>query len=151
VYRHGGDSFEVLLGHPGGPYWASKHRGVWSIPKGHFEAGEAALDAAKREFSEEVGFPVPNGELVALGTVKLASGKVVHVWAVEGDIDVSKAISNHIDIEWPPHSQNVISIPEIDRVTWFDVDDALIAVAAAQAELIYRLADYLQVPLQRPA
>jgi len=140
VYRRRAGQLEVLLGHPGGPFWAGRDDGVWSIPKGGLNPGEAALDAAIREFHEETGFTV-DGAFMPLGTVTLKSGKRVHAWAVEGDVDPAKLVSNLCPVEWPPRSGKRIQVPELDRVQLFSLADAKRAVNAAQVPLLERLAE----------
>jgi predicted NUDIX family NTP pyrophosphohydrolase len=123
MYRRNGDSMEVFLVHPGGPYWARKDKGAWTIPKGEYGEEEDALDAAKREFIEETGFAV-KGEMRELGYVKQKSGKVVRAWAFEGDCDPAQLKSNTCEIEWPPRSGKQITIPEVDRGKWFTVEES---------------------------
>lgn len=113
---------EVLLVHPGGPFWARRDDAAWSIPKGEFDPGEDPLAAARREFLEETG-ALPVAEAVPLG-VRKGSGKLIHVWAVEGDCDASAITSNAFVMEWPPRSGNMRSFPEVDRAAWFDLDTA---------------------------
>jgi predicted NUDIX family NTP pyrophosphohydrolase len=113
---------EVLLVHPGGPFWAKKDEHAWSMPKGEFEADEDALAAARREFAEETGF-APDGPVVDLGAVK-SSGKVIHAWAVAGDWDPALLRSNEFEMEWPPRSGRRARFPEVDRAAWFDLDTA---------------------------
>lgn len=115
---------EVLLVHPGGPFWANKDDGVWSIPKGLLEPGEDALAAAIRETSEELGIASLPGPFVSVGEVRLKSGKRVVAWATRADLDVTKVESNEIDVEWPPRSGKQIRIPEVDRAAWVSLDDA---------------------------
>lgn len=132
-----------MLVHPGGPFWAEKDEGAWSVPKGVFEENELPLDAAKREFREETGFEV-EGEFVELGQVKQRSSKVVHVWALEKDIDASKVRSNSFSMEWPKGSGNVRSYPEIDRAQWFTLARAKQKILHGQAEFLDRLAHLLR-------
>jgi predicted NUDIX family NTP pyrophosphohydrolase len=115
---------EVLIGHPGGPFWARKDDGAWSIPKGEYADGEDPWQAAQREFAEELGMPAPSGPRTDLGTIKQPSGKVLTVFAVSGSLDVTEARSNTFELEWPRGSGRMRSYPEIDRVGWFSVDDA---------------------------
>lgn len=131
-------AFEVLLVHMGGPYWARKDEGAWTVPKGEYE--DDPLGAARREFTEELGSPPPDGPLRDLGTVRQKGGKVVQVWAVEGDFDVRTLVSNTFEIEWPPRSGRLASFPEVDRAEWFDPDTARRKIVAAQAEFVDRLA-----------
>ncbi len=127
---------EVLLVHPGGPFWAKKDEGAWSLPKGELEAGEDELAAAKREFHEETGQPAPDGTYVPLGEVKLKSGKHVVAFAVRGDFDVTQLRSNEIDLEYPPRSGRVIRFPEVDRATWATLERARVLINPAQVPLI---------------
>jgi predicted NUDIX family NTP pyrophosphohydrolase len=135
MYRWRDRKLEVFLVHPGGPFWAKKDLGAWSIPKGEYGEGENPLEAARREFTEETGFEA-EGELIDLGTIKQASGKLVSVWAVEGDCDPGKLRSNTCLIEWPPRSGRQMEIPEVDRGAWFGVDEARQRILKSQAPLI---------------
>lgn len=145
LYRRVGDALEVLLGHPGGPYFVRKDAGAWSIPKGEPDPGEAAgeepdlLAVARREFEEETGHPVPRGAALALGAITQKGGKIVHAWAVEGDLDPATARSNTFEMTWPPDSGMVIDVPEIDRVAWFDPGEARIRVKSSQIPFVDRL------------
>jgi predicted NUDIX family NTP pyrophosphohydrolase len=142
LHRRSGDgALEVLLVHPGGPFWAKKDLGAWSIPKGEYEDGEDALAAARREFAEELGSPAADGELVALGEVRQKSGKVVTAWALEGDIDADAVTSNTFTMEWPPRSGRTREFPEVDRAAWFGLDEARERILPAQAPLLDRLAE----------
>ena len=123
LYRRKAKDFEVFLVHPGGPFWRNKDDGAWTVPKGLIEPGEDPLAAARREFSEETGF-APNGDFVELGTFKQPGGKHVLVWAVEGDCNPAKLISNEFEMEWPPRSGKRQRFPEVDRGGWFSIDDA---------------------------
>jgi predicted NUDIX family NTP pyrophosphohydrolase len=138
LHRAGGS--EVLLVHPGGPFWARKDAGAWSIPKGEVEPGEAPEAAALREFAEETGTTLPARALAPLGTVKLKSGKVVHAFAVEGDLDPAAIVSSTFELEWPPRSGRISTFPEVDRAGWFGLDEAREKLNAAQAAFIDRLA-----------
>ncbi len=120
LYRRRAGSLEVFLVHPGGPFWAKKDDGAWSIPKGEAAPGEALLEVARREFREETGFAV-EGAFKALTPVRQAGGKTVHAWAVEGDCDPAAIASNRFSLEWPPHSGRKQEFPEIDRAQWFDL------------------------------
>jgi predicted NUDIX family NTP pyrophosphohydrolase len=131
----------VLLGHMGGPFWARKDAGAWSIPKGEYGEDEDARAAARREFGEELGTPPPDGPWLELGEVRQRAGKVVTAWAVEGDFDVSTLRSNTFTIEWPPRSGRQAEFPEIDRAAWFDLATARARIVAAQAVFLDRLAD----------
>ena len=145
LYRRPGDGLEVLLAHPGGPYWARQDHGSWSVPKGIAEADEAAEAVAAREFAEETGFELgavatdPAQAPVDLGEVTLKSGKVIHAWAVEGDLDPELAHSNEFEIEWPPRSGHRQMIPEVDRVAWFAPEEARRRAHPAQAAFVERL------------
>jgi predicted NUDIX family NTP pyrophosphohydrolase len=135
---------EVLLVHPGGPFWARKDAGAWSIPKGEYDEGDDPRAAALREFAEELGSPLPAGtELVELGTVKQKSGKVVTAYAAAGDLDADAVQSNTFTIEWPPRSGRTQEFPEVDRAGWFSLDEAREKLNPAQAELLVRLAPLL--------
>ncbi|MDQ1676527.1 MAG: hypothetical protein QOC93_1671 [Actinomycetota bacterium] len=142
LYRYGVDgAVEVLLGHLGGPFWARKDAGAWSIPKGEYGAGEDPVAAARREFREELGHPAPDAELTALGTVRQAGGKQVTVWAAEGDLDPATAVSNTFELEWPRGSGVLRSYPELDRVAWYRVDAAREKLVRAQTAFLDRLVD----------
>jgi predicted NUDIX family NTP pyrophosphohydrolase len=138
MYRLREGVVEVLLAHMGGPFWAKKDLGAWSIPKGEFEPGEAPLAAAKREFEEETGFSV-SGEFIPLIPIKQSGGKVVHIWAVVGDCDPSAIKSNTFMIEWPPRSGRQQAFPEIDRAEWFTLDIAIDKVTKGQRGFIEQL------------
>ena len=142
LHRRSGDgALEVLLVHPGGPFWAKKDAGAWSIPKGEYDDSEDARAAALREYEEEVGVPAPEGELVDLGEVRQRSGKVVSAWALEGDADADAIRSNNFTIEWPPRSGQTREFPEVDRAGWFGLDEARERILPAQAPLLDRLAE----------
>lgn len=140
LYRNRDGGREVLLVHPGGPVWARRDAGVWSIPKGEYEPAEEPLAAARREFAEELGLDPPEAEPVDLGEIRQKSGKLVRAFALEGDLDTSAVVSNTCDFEWPPRSGRMIEIPEIDRAEWFDLDTAAEKLIPAQAPLLERLA-----------
>lgn len=133
---------EVLLAHPGGPFWARKDEHVWSIPKGEYSQGEDAFTAALREFAEEIGAPV-DGEFIALGEVRQSSAKRVTAWAVEGDVDVAAARSNTFEMEWPPGSGRFAEFPEVDRAEWFDLAAARDKLVPGQVAFLDRLGDAL--------
>jgi predicted NUDIX family NTP pyrophosphohydrolase len=135
---------EVLLVHPGGPFWARRDAGAWSIPKGEYDDGEDPLACALREFEEEIGVALPPGELVELGSVKQKGGKVVSAWAAEGDLDADSVRSNTFTMEWPPRSGRTVEFPEIDRAGWFGVEEAREKLVAAQAEFLDRLLERLR-------
>jgi predicted NUDIX family NTP pyrophosphohydrolase len=139
LWRSRDSRLEVLLAHPGGPSWVNKDAGHWTIPKGEVEPGEEFIAVARREFAEETGHEVPNHPLIDLGRITQKSGKLVLGWAVEGDLDPSAAVSNTYEMEWPPHSGVVQSFPEIDRVEWFDLDEARRRLKAAQVDFLDRL------------
>jgi predicted NUDIX family NTP pyrophosphohydrolase len=144
LYRHRDGGLEVLLGHPGGPYFAAKHDGHWSIPKGEVEPGEELEDVARREFEEETGHPVPaSAALVPLGEITQKGGKRVVAWAVVGDLDPAAASSNHFTVEWPPRSGRWIEVPELDEVAWLSPDQARRRIKETQAPLIDRLETFL--------
>ena len=130
---------EVLLGHPGGPLWARKDAGHWTVIKGEMEPGETGEEVARREFAEETGYALPEGPMDGVGEIRQKSGKVVRAWAVEGDLDPSGAVSNTFEMEWPPRSGRRAQFPEIDRVEWFDLDEARRRIKDAQAPFIDRL------------
>ena len=138
MFRRGANGLEVLLAHPGGPFWEGRDEGAWTIPKGGIHDGESLLDTAVREFQEETGF-APCGPYLSLGQITQRSGKIVHAWAFEGDCDPSALASLEMTVEWPPRSGRQLVVPEIDRVAFFSVDNARIAVNPAQAELFDRL------------
>jgi predicted NUDIX family NTP pyrophosphohydrolase len=148
LYRRTDAGIEVLLAHPGGPFWESRDEGAWSIPKGEVEAGEAELDVARREFHEETGHPAPASECLSLGEVRLKSGKYVAGWACEGDLDPAKAVSNTTTVEWPPRSGRRIAIPEVDRVGWFEPGEARRRLNPAQAVFVDRLLERLDAGSQ---
>ena len=144
--RASASSVEVMLAHMGGPFWASRDQGAWSIPKGEYDPGEEALAAARREFVEEIGQEAPAGEELELGEVAQAGGKRIRAWALEGDIDVSRISSNTFEMEWPPRSGRRRRFPEIDRAGWFDLDAARAKLVKGQVPLIDLLAARLGLP-----
>jgi predicted NUDIX family NTP pyrophosphohydrolase len=139
LYRQRDGRREVLLVHPGGPFFQKRDEAVWSIPKGEIGENEAGIEVARREFHEELGMPVPDGEVTSLGTVRQAGGKVVHAWALAGDLDVTRTTSNTFEIEWPPRSGKIQEFPEVDRAAWFDPDTARRKMVPAQSAFIDRL------------
>jgi predicted NUDIX family NTP pyrophosphohydrolase len=149
LWRRRDDRLQVLLAHQGGPFWVKKDIGHWTIPKGETEPGEEVVAVALREFAEETGHEVPNNPLVDLGEITQKSGKLVLAWAVEGDLDPSTAVSNSYEMEWPPHSGVVQTFPEIDRVAWFDLDEARRRLKAAQVPFLDRLQAALATPAGR--
>jgi predicted NUDIX family NTP pyrophosphohydrolase len=142
LYRKRPAGIQVMLVHPGGPFWARKDEGAWSIPKGLAEDGEDLLAAAKREFFEETGKRV-DGEFLDLGAYKQPAGKMVVAWGCEGDLDPAVLKSNSFSIEWPPHSGKETEFPEVDRAGWFDLDEALAKVTKGQRPIIAALAETL--------
>jgi len=138
LYRRRGGALEVFLVHPGGPFWAKKDLGAWSLPKGEFELGEGALAAARREFTEETGFPI-EGEFRALQPLRQPSGKTIFAWAVEGDCDPAELCSNLFEMEWPPKSGKRREFPEVDRAAWFPIDEARERIIAGQAPFLDQL------------
>ena len=145
MYRIDDGNLQVLLAHPGGPFFQNKEDGAWSIPKGEIETDEDCLEAAKREFEEETGVK-PTGPFVSLTPVKQKGGKVVHAWAFEGDCDPTAIVSNTFTMEWPPKSGQQKEFPEIDRAEFFDVATAKRKINSAQAGLIDELENLLKKP-----
>ena len=143
LYRRRNDAIEVFLVHPGGPFWARKDLGAWSIPKGEYTEDEDPLAAAGREFEEETGFRAPDNA-VALGELKQAGGKIVRAWAAEGDCDPAGLVSNLCEIEWPPRSGRKIEIPEVDRAGWFAINEARHRILISQAPFLDRLIGQLE-------
>ncbi|HEY4632960.1 MAG TPA: NUDIX domain-containing protein [Candidatus Limnocylindrales bacterium] len=139
LYRRTGDRLEVLLAHPGGPLFARRDEGYWSIPKGEPDTDEPLVAVARREFEEETGHPAPAGPLLDLGSITQKGGKVVHAWAAEGDLDPASAHSNTFEMEWPPRTGEVRAFPEIDRVAWFGPAEARARIKDAQIPLLERL------------
>ena len=139
LFRRAGGEIEVLLAHPGGPFWKNKDDGAWSIPKGEFADDEDPLAAAKREFAEETGL-TPSGDFIPLGEVRQPGGKVVTAWALEGDFDTKLVRSNTFSMVWPPRSGKSQEFPEVDRAEWFPLDVARRKILKGQAELLDRLA-----------
>ena len=140
MFRDGEAGREVLLVHPGGPFWAKKDDGAWSIPKGEFTEGEDPLAAARREFEEELGTPV-SGDFVELTAIKQNGGKLVYAWAVRGDLDPERLKSNSFTMEWPPRSGKMQSFPEVDRAGWFDLETARRKILESQRGLIEQVSD----------
>jgi predicted NUDIX family NTP pyrophosphohydrolase len=144
LYRFNDEgNVEVLLVHPGGPFWAKKDDGAWSIPKGEFDVGEEPLSVAEREFEEELGRTPPVGARRDLGELDQSSAKRVHVWAIEGDVDAQHITSNTFDIEWPPKSGTMVSFPEVDRAAWFSLPEANVKLLVGQVGFLDRLTDSL--------
>lgn len=142
LFRRAEGGLEVLLGHMGGPFYARKDAGAWTVPKGEYGPEEAPWDAARREFQEELGLPPPDGEAVALGEVRQAGGKIVTVWAVEADLDPAAITPGTFRMEWPPRSGILREFPELDRVAWFGTDRAAEVIVKAQAAFLERLAGH---------
>jgi predicted NUDIX family NTP pyrophosphohydrolase len=139
VYKRAPEGLQVFLVHPGGPFWAKKDLGAWSIPKGEFEETEDGLAAARREFFEEVGQGI-DGDFIALAPVKQRGGKIIHPWAVEGEVDDAAVRSNEFEMEWPPRSGRTARFPEVDRGQWFPVPEALRRILPGQAPILEELA-----------
>jgi predicted NUDIX family NTP pyrophosphohydrolase len=143
LFRHTGDGLEVLLGHMGGPFFARRDAGAWTVPKGEYEPdSESAWDAARREFQEELGLPPPDGRAVPLGEVRQTNGKVVTAWAIEADLDPAAVVPGVFSMEWPPKSGRTQEFPELDRVEWFGLDRARGVIVKAQAAFLDRLAEH---------
>jgi predicted NUDIX family NTP pyrophosphohydrolase len=147
MYRRKRGAVEVLLVHPGGPFWKKKDEGAWSIPKGLYEESEDALAAARREFEEETG-AAPAGEFIPLGEFRQSSAKIVSVWAVEGEFDVTKLTSNTFALEWPPKSGKINDFPEIDRAAWFSPNEARRKILKGQRTVLDALIAKLGLPPQ---
>jgi len=143
LYKKVVNDLQIFLVHPGGPFFKNKDEGSWSIPKGEFLDDEDALIAAKREFEEETGQAI-DGDFISLKSIKQKGGKTVYAWAVEGDIDHETIVSNVFDLEWPPRSGKMITIPEVDRADWFDVTAAKQKINPAQVLFIERLIEILR-------
>ncbi|MDJ0961099.1 MAG: NUDIX domain-containing protein [Acidimicrobiia bacterium] len=139
LYRRRGRTTEVLIAHPGGPFFAGKHKGAWSIPKGLVDPGEDVEDAARREWEEETGFVVPDARWLDLGATELRSGKRVRAWAVEGDVDPDQLQANTFTMEWPPHSGRTAEMPEIDELRWVSRTTAASLLNPAQVVFVERL------------
>src|SRR4051812_16250612 len=134
---------EGLLVHPGGPFWARRDAGAWSIPKGEYTEGEAPVDCARREFAEETGSTLPLEDLVPLGEIRQRSGKRVQAWAAAGDLDPAAVRSNTFELEWPPRSGQVQTFPEVDRAAWFGLNEAQERLLPAQVPFVERLRGHL--------
>jgi predicted NUDIX family NTP pyrophosphohydrolase len=143
LWRRSGGRVEVLLGHPGGPFFAKKDDGVWSVLKGELEPGEDPYRVARREFQEETGHAAPEGEPIPLGEVQQRGGKIVYAWALEGDLDPATAESNTFEMEWPPRSGRTVEFPEIDTVDRFDLATARHRINPAQRAFLDRLVEAL--------
>jgi len=140
LHRTRGGVREVLLVHPGGPLWTRRDAGAWSVPKGEYDDGEDAFAAARREFEEELGLEPPDGPADDLGEIRQKSGKVVHAWALAGELDVGRVHSNTFELEWPPRSGRIQEFPEVDRAQWFELELAREKINPAQIALLDRLA-----------
>ena len=143
LHRAGAAGREVLIGHMGGPFWAKKDAGGWSIPKGEYGPGEDAFAVACREFEEELGTPVPATVFLPLGELRTTSSKVLTVWAADGDLDATAAVSNTFALEWPPRSGRMQEFPEIDRAAWFPVEEARTKLVKGQVPFLDRLLEAL--------
>jgi predicted NUDIX family NTP pyrophosphohydrolase len=143
LYRTANDATEVLLVHPGGPYWARRDEGAWSLPKGEVEGDEDPLEVARREFGEELGTDPPDGPVAPLGEVRQAGGKLVTAWALRGDVDADAVRSNTFSLEWPPRSGTIREFPEVDRAGWFSLDAARPKLLEGQRPFLDRLAELL--------
>jgi predicted NUDIX family NTP pyrophosphohydrolase len=139
LYRRPAGALEVMLVHMGGPFWRRKDAAAWSIPKGEYELPEDSLDAARREFAEETGLLPPEGPMIDLGVLRQPSGKLVHAWAVEADLEVSEITSNSFELEWPRGSGTLQQFPEVDRAGWFDVKDAAEKLVKGQVPFLQAL------------
>ncbi|MFF2200634.1 NUDIX domain-containing protein [Streptomyces sp. NPDC058145] len=142
LFRRADDGLQVLLGHMGGPFFAKKDAGAWTVVKGEYDAGEPAWEAARREFREELGLAPPDGEAVPLGEVAQRGGKVVTAWAVEADLDPETIEPGTFTMEWPPRSGRTQEFPELDRVAWFGLDRAREVIVSAQTAFLDRLAEH---------
>lgn len=143
VYRRAKNGLQVFLVHPGGPFWAKKDRGAWSIPKGEFDASEEGLAAARREFREEVGQDIA-GVFIALTPCRQPSRKTIHAWAVEGEVDAEALVSNEFQLEWPPRSGRMQRFPEVDAGAWFAFDEAKGRIQPGQLPILEELAQLLE-------
>ncbi|MFM9694452.1 NUDIX domain-containing protein [Streptomyces europaeiscabiei] len=142
LHRRTEHGVEVLLGHMGGPLFAHKDAGAWSVPKGEYQPDEPAWDAARREFQEELGLAPPDGEAVPLGEVRQKNGKIVTAWAIEADLDPATVVPGTFRMEWPPRSGRIQEFPELDRVEWLTVERARAVLVPAQAEFLDRLLEH---------
>jgi predicted NUDIX family NTP pyrophosphohydrolase len=142
LFRRTSGRLEVLLGHMGGPFWQRKDDGAWSIPKGEYELDEQPTAAARREFTEELGLPVPDGVQIPLGEIRQSGGKTVIAWAVEGEVDPEDVVPGTFELEWPPKSGTLSTFAEVDRVGWFDLDSAAAKIVVGQRPFLSRLAEH---------
>jgi predicted NUDIX family NTP pyrophosphohydrolase len=143
LFRRAGAKVDVLLGHMGGPFWSGRDTGAWSVPKGEYEPDEDPVSAARREFEEELGLPVPAADLIALGDVRQSGGKVVTVWAAESDLDPGEIVPGTFTMEWPPASGRFQDFPEVDRVEWWGLEQAREKIVVGQRAFLDRLAGRL--------
>ena len=150
LYRETSGRLEVLLAHPGGPFWARKDEGAWTIPKGELDEGEDPLACAQREFEEETGF-APTGEAFPLAPLRQPSGKIVHAFAMRADFDPAALQSNSFAMEWPPKSGQMREYPEIDRAAWYTIDEAMPKILKGQAGFLIELRDKLRASNANPA
>ncbi|MFH9429652.1 NUDIX domain-containing protein [Streptomyces sp. NPDC017615] len=142
LFRHTAQGLEVLLGHMGGPFFAKKDEGAWTVPKGEYEPDEPAWEAARREFQEELGLAPPDGTALPLGEIAQRNGKIVTAWAVEADLDPATIVPGTFTMEWPPHSGRVQEFPELDRVAWFTSERARPLMVSGQGTFLDRLAEH---------
>ncbi|MFF1676832.1 NUDIX domain-containing protein [Streptomyces sp. NPDC058256] len=142
LFRHTDNGLEVLLGHMGGPFFARRGAGAWTLPKGEYEPDETAWEAARREFQEELGLPPPDGEALPLGEVRQNSGKIVTAWAIEADLDPASVVPGTFEMEWPPKSGRRQAFPELDRVEWLGLERARALIVKAQAGFLDRLMEH---------
>ncbi|MFD5739030.1 NUDIX domain-containing protein [Streptomyces massasporeus] len=142
LFHPGDDGIDVLLGHMGGPFFARRDAGAWTVIKGEYEPDEPAWDAARREFQEELGLPPPDGEAIDLGEVRQTGGKIVTAWAIRADLDPATITPGTFRMEWPPRSGRLQEFPELDRVAWFDLERARSVIVKAQAAFLDRLAEH---------
>ncbi len=152
LYKLENGDLKVLIAHPGGPFFAKKDESIWSIPKGLYEDDEKPLDAAKREYEEEIGIPLPGGPFIDIGEIE-RKDKIIKAWAVEGDVDERAVHSNTFEMEWPPRSGKKQEFPEIDRAQWFDIQTAAKKLQPTQVPFLERLAEHLKIgftPQQEP-
>lgn len=145
LFRKSTTGIEVLLIHPGGPFWARKDDGAWSIPKGEIQPGEDPFEAAKREFAEETGVVCPDGDFLPLNPVRQPGGKIVHAWALQSDFDLRNFKSNMFSMEWPPKSRRQRDFPEADKANWFSIDEARQKILKGQRPLLDQLLSLLSL------
>jgi predicted NUDIX family NTP pyrophosphohydrolase len=146
LFRRRAGTVEVLLAHPGGPFWARRDAGAWSVPKGEYDDDEPPQVAARREFTEELGLPVPDGPMLPLGEIKQRSGKVVIAWAIEADLDPSTVTPGTFELEWPRGSGRMVETPEIDRVAWWTLEEARLRMVSGQQPFLDRLTEPIGPP-----